>query len=114
MEDLINIAKSFDTSFNPRSYYFCAISSQFLIYSYRRWAIKDLIETIENDIYFERHLKNTGIDPIYFMERYREKMDSFACLAKTEKTNLIFSVAYDLATDVLDELISRRIQDERL
>lgn len=45
-------------------------------------------------------------DPIEALETFRCEMDNFACNAKTTSTNFMFSVYYDIATDVLDVLLS--------
>ena len=41
---------------------------------------------------------------IDLVEKFREKMDNFACEAKTGAANLVFSASYDVATYVLDML----------
>lgn len=95
--------------FDPEHIYFCSNQTQFMLYAYRNWAIDDLIERVEEeiDLPFKSYF-----GPINFIEKYRERMDDFACKAKTEEANLLFSIAYDLGTEVLDILISRRENDD--
>lgn len=57
----------------------------------------------EIKLYLMRH---KGEDPIMTVERFRHMMDDFACEAKTSSANFMFSVYYDVATDVLDVLLN--------
>lgn len=63
--------------------------------SYSNWAKKEI----------DRYLAQNKGDSIDAVEEFRSMMDSFACNAKTAEANFMFSVAYDVATDVLDGLI---------
>lgn len=49
-----------------------------------------------------RHNKE---DPIKMLEEFRYQMDCFACETKNPTANFMFSVYYDVATDVLDVLL---------
>lgn len=51
-------------------------------------------------------MKHKGEDPIQAVENFRYMMDEFACKATTSSANFMFSVYYDVATDVLDVLLS--------
>lgn len=44
-------------------------------------------------------------DPIKAIEDFRYQMDCFACESRTGVANFMFSIYYDVATDVLDELL---------
>lgn len=47
-------------------------------------------------------------NPISVMEDFRHLVDCFACDAKTAEQNFMFSVYYDVASDVLDMLLLRK------
>lgn len=64
--------------------------------SYSHFAIEEL------RLYLLNH-KNE--DPIYLLDEFRNKMDTFACDSKTGNSNFMFSVYCDVATNVLDELL---------
>ena len=48
-------------------------------------------------------------DPIDAMENFRHQMDCFACETKNGNANFMFSIYYDVATDVLDHIIWNKI-----
>lgn len=52
--------------------------------------------------YLIRHNKE---DPIKILEVFRYQMDDFSCRTKNPTANFMFSVYYDVATDVLDILL---------
>lgn len=52
--------------------------------------------------YLIRHNKE---NPIKMLEEFRYQMDVFACETKNPTANFMFSVYYDVATDVLDTLL---------
>lgn len=54
----------------------------------------------------ERYLKeHEGCNPVDVVEDFRGEVGDYACQAKNEMTCFMFSVYYDVATDVLDVLI---------
>lgn len=54
----------------------------------------------------ERYLtKHNKEDPIEMLEEFRYQMDCFACETKNPTANFMFSVYYDVATDVMDTLL---------
>ena len=57
---------------------------------------------IELRDYLDKHRTH---EPIGLVEEFRYAMDNFACASKTSKQNFMFSVAYDVATDILDMLL---------
>lgn len=42
------------------------------------------------------------------LEDIRFEMDDYSCRAKTEDARLVFAVAYEVATDMLDDVILRK------
>lgn len=66
--------------------------------SYNRWAMKEIDKYIAQN-------KDRSI--IEVLEEFRYKMDRFACNARTGEANFMFSVAYDVVTDMLDKEISK-------
>lgn len=50
-------------------------------------------------------MENENENPISLMEIFRSRMDDFACRSKSGTANFMFSVYYDVATDVIDVLI---------
>lgn len=50
-------------------------------------------------------IKHNKEDPIKMLEEFRYQMDCFACETKNPTANFMFSVYYDVATDVLDTLL---------
>lgn len=64
--------------------------------SYKRWAAREIRD------YLDRHRKH---EPINAVEEFRYSMDQFACSTKNPRKNFMFSVAYDVATDILDMLL---------
>lgn len=65
-------------------------SVHFAFVSYSITALKDLLSTI---------MGRWEESPLTVVEEYRTRMDTYAC------DDYMFSVAYDVATDILDELI---------
>lgn len=66
--------------------------------SYAKWALDEI------RLYLMTHMNSRK--PIYqIMEEFRYLMDSYACQSKSPETNFMFSVAYDVVTEVLDEML---------
>ena len=72
-------------------------ASKFAHESHSNWALCEL------ELYL---LKHDGEKNIYdLIEDFRYLMDNYACNAKTPETNFMFSVAYDVTTEVLDAML---------
>lgn len=71
----------------------------FLLQSYNRWAAKELKK------YAQTQDQNEIM--LYRVSNFRDKMDRFACSAKTEESKYLFSSAYDFATAVLDFILTK-------
>lgn len=75
-----------------------APSEKFYYHSYSRWALDEL----ERALWKNRKTK----DVLTFLENYRAKMDHFSCLpGKDPETHWMFSIAYEMVTFVIDEVI---------
>ena len=79
----------------PISYYRLKKAS-FEYRSYCRSGIEELKD------YLRKHPDQNPIDVI---EEFRYQMDIFACKTKNGGANFMFSVYYDVATNILDELL---------
>lgn len=66
--------------------------------SYERSAVDEIKKYIINNGYR---------DCISVMEEFRSMVDDFACKSTDGDTGFMFSVYYDVATDVLDMLLER-------
>lgn len=82
--------------YQPPTTYYGMTKPEFNYESYRHSAIIEIIDILIN----YKH-----INPITLVEEFRDMMDDFACNAKTVSANFMFSVYYDVATDILDVLI---------
>ena len=60
--------------------------------SYQKWAVNEVIKYIR---------ESETVSPIEAVEKFVYKMN-----ALSRKKNVIFSIAYDVATDILDFLIA--------
>ncbi|WP_297183047.1 hypothetical protein [uncultured Phocaeicola sp.] len=65
--------------------------------SYSRWAVDEILKRIEESKF---------TPPIMVVEDFIRKMDDFSC--KNKKTSIIFSVAHDMAENILDVLIAMK------
>jgi len=66
--------------------------------SYSRWAAKEILEILH---------KNQDKSPIEMVENFMKTMEDFSCTDdKNWKDGFIFSVAHDVASDILDILIA--------
>lgn len=72
----------------------------FLLKSYSRSAMDEI------KFYLMEHEKN---DPIASIENFRNMMNEFAC---KEIGGFMFSTYYDVATDILDVLLSMSVKRE--
>lgn len=80
----------------PSSYYMR--DDVFMYQSHRHWAIKEI------KLYFEERIDQ---DPLYLIENFRRMVDYYSCKTKVKELDIMYSVAYDVATDVLDVLINK-------
>lgn len=65
--------------------------------SYIRWSVSEILNFLEN---------SEEENPLTLLEKFRWEMDQYACQANGDDANLMFSTAYDVATDILDTLIT--------
>lgn len=77
----------------PRRYY---RNLNFEFEALKRWAIMELRYYV---------CCHTEMRPIDGVVKFREMMNQFSLKEKTETTKHIFSVAYDVATDILDHML---------
>ncbi len=76
-----------------------APSEDFYYHSYCRWALDEL------EHYIWKH-SNTK-DIMYLLETYRQRMDDWSCLPnKPAETCWMFTVAYDMVTYIIDQVIT--------
>lgn len=83
---------------HPKEYY-RQKRAYFEYQSFKSSAIEELM------MYLIRHKNKNPIDAI---EDFRYQMDCFACKTRNGIANFIFSVYYDVVTDVLDQLLTIR------
>lgn len=85
--------------YSPKSMPTIAPSEKFYYHSYCKWALDEL----ERELWKNKDEK----DVMYFLEEYRRKMDDFSCLpGKSAETCWMFSIAYDMVTFVIEEVIA--------
>lgn len=87
---------------SPVKYYNCNSALKkvdFEYQSYKRSGINEII------LYL---LDHTDQKPIDAVEDFRYLMDKFACETKNGGANFMFSIYYDVATDILDVLLSMK------
>lgn len=70
--------------------------SKFKQESRNAWAAKEVMEEVM------RHPDENVFDVV---ERFRDQMDHFCCIAKTEEAKDIFIALYEVSTHALDYLI---------
>lgn len=66
--------------------------------SYERSAIKEIKKYL---------IEHKNESPISALENFRYQMDCFACNTKDGGANFMFSIYYDVATNVLDMFLSK-------
>lgn len=71
----------------------------FMLKSYSRSAMEEI------KLYL---MGNDQKDPISVIEDFRYLVDDFACNTENADANFMFSVYYDVATDVLDTLLTMK------
>lgn len=87
---------------SPINYYYHRKKLDFEYQSYRRTAIEEIKQ------YLIEHKDQNPVDTI---EDFRYQMDIFACNAKGDYANFMFSIYYDVATDILDVLLNYNKED---
>ena len=83
---------------SPTSYYHRR-KVDFEYQSYKRSAMDEI------KFYLMEHENE---DPVSAVEEFRYTMNSFACETKNGGANFMFSIYYDVATDVLDVLLGMK------
>ena len=68
---------------------------EFQYETYSIWAAKELLVELS---------ENKSLPPLFVLEKFRDKMDDYACLNK--KNSFIFSVAKDTTEYLIDQLVS--------
>lgn len=53
-------------------------------------------------------MEHASENPVDTIEKFRRMMDEFSCRPKSDDTSFMFSVYYDVATDVLDVLLGMK------
>lgn len=80
---------------------------EFITQSYRKSCLDEL------ELYLKKH---KGDSPILALENFRNQMDSYALQCYGKDANIMFSVYYDVSTEVLDIVIEinekRRTKNE--
>lgn len=74
-------------------------SVDFAFTSYSISAYKDILDHIE---------QRRNESPLTVVEEYRNRMDMYAC--SRSDGSYLFSVAYDVATGILDDLIAEEVR----
>ena len=85
-----------DEWYKPPSGYYRRKRAEFEQQSYARSAMNEIC------FYLMEHENE---NPITAVENFRHMVDCFACETKNEDSNFMFSVYYDVASDVLDVLL---------
>lgn len=79
----------------PRNYYKIK-NIDFTYQSYKRSAIEEI------KIYLSKH---PAQNPIDVLEKFRHIVDHFACRTTSGSASFMFSVYYDVTTDIIDALL---------
>lgn len=85
--------------YNSPTIYHARKKVEFKCQSYQHAAIEEI------KLYLLEH-KNQ--DPLSAIEDFRYQVDCFACEAQDGDTNFMFSIYYDVATDILDILLGMK------
>lgn len=78
--------------------YYDMKASKFDFLSYKRWALFELRDYIITNLDSRMNHKE-------LTEKFRKILDHYACIAKNEDAKIMFSVAYDTVTDILDMIL---------
>lgn len=82
--------------YKPPSSYYHRKRAEFEHQSYARSAMDEI------RFYLMEHEKE---NPITTLEKFRSMVDGFACETKNDGAKFMFSVYYDVASDILDVLL---------
>lgn len=63
--------------------------------SFSKWAVKEILKCLKEQV---------SEPPLSVIENFIDKMESYSCL--NSKNGFIFSIACDVAENIIDELIS--------
>lgn len=85
--------------YDPPISYYDKKRTDFEYQSYKNSAMNEI------KMYLMEHEKE---NPISAIESFRDQMNSFACKTKNGNSNFMFSIYYDVATDVLDVLLGMK------
>lgn len=85
--------------YTPPLTYRPGFKTEFEYRSYKCMAMKEI------KMYLLDHQEENPIDS---MEKYRSEMSNLACSSKTDEAKFMFSIYYDVATDVLDVLLGSK------
>lgn len=66
--------------------------------SYKRWALFELRDYIIANL-------DSKLAPTELTEKFRKQLDNFACRARSDDGKIMFSIAYDTVTDILDMIL---------
>lgn len=100
--DITNILSIIDTLqeeeySGPINYY--QKKERFIYQSYAKSAINEI------KTYLKKYNKENVMD---VLEDFRYQMDCFACESRNSDANFMFSVYYDVVTDVIDTLLTMK------
>ena len=65
------------------------------------------------DVIIDCLRRNRGRPKTDVVEEFRSKMERFSCQSGNGHSKWIFAIGYDVASDVLDHLISEEVQNGR-
>lgn len=80
----------------PRPIDYKVSPAVFSYHSYSSWAKREL------DLYILEHYWLSKEEAI---ESFRKEMDEYCCRAPTQNAKYMFSIAYDVATNILDRIL---------
>lgn len=100
MEYILSVINELrDEWYKPPTSYYRRKKADFECQSYKRSAMDEI------KFYLMEHENE---DPVSTLEEFRYMMDCFACETKNGGANFMFSIYYDVATDVLDVLLGMK------
>ncbi len=96
VEDAIIIINGIQNKWYKRPTNYYKPNLNFKFQSYKHSAVNEIKS------YLSKHKDQNAIN---VLEEFRNWVDTFACCTKDGETNFMFSIYYDVATDLLDELL---------
>lgn len=100
-EDLHDLLETWMVSWEyhePKKYY-SVKRSHFLREVLDYWAATEVVQEV---------FKHSEMDPLDVLNEFRDRMDAYACVAKTDRAKDIFIALYDAANNAVDFLIGLR------